>query len=119
MVGSAAFALGALPAYADRVGARLVGLTYFAGSIFFTSAGYLQYVQTINAPEEIGAGASRARIRLLAWQPQRIDWWATSVQTIGTLLFNVSTFNALQASFSLQQQSDSSGPRTCSDRSRS
>jgi hypothetical protein len=104
MVGSALFALGAFPAYADRVDVRIVSVTYFVGSLFFTAAGFLQYVQTINAGDEIGEAPSRGPTRFLAWQPDRIDWWSASVQSIGTLLFNISTFSALQASFSLQQQ---------------
>jgi hypothetical protein len=104
MAGSALFALGAFPAYADHVDARIVSVTYFVGSIFFTSAGYLQFVQTINAGDEIGGSSRRTPTRFLAWQPRRIDWWSASVQSVGTLLFNISTFSALQASFSLQQQ---------------
>ena len=34
----------------------------------------------------------------------RIDWWATTIQFIGTLLFNVSTFAALRAGLDVQQQ---------------
>ena len=85
---------------------RIVSVTYFVGSLFFTSAGYLQYVQTINAPDDLDAddtagegvpGCSRGN-------PRRIDWWSASVQSIGTLLFNISTFSALDAAFSHQQQ---------------
>jgi hypothetical protein len=103
MIGSALFALGAFPPYADATDAQVVGVTYFIGSLFFTSAGYLQFVQTINAPTELN-GASRGRTRLLAWQPGRIDWWAAGVQSIGTLLFNASTFHAMDAAFSVSQQ---------------
>jgi hypothetical protein len=104
MVGSALFALGAFPAYADHVDVRIVSVTYFVGSLFFTAAGYLQYVQTINAGDGIGGTPRPAPTRYLAWQPARLGWWSASVQSIGTLLFNISTFGALQASFSLQQQ---------------
>ena len=104
MAGSALFAVGAFPPYADHVDARVVSLTYFIGSIFFTSAGALQFVQTVDADDEIGDAPRQAPRRYVAWQPHRIDWWAASVQSIGTLLFNVSTFSALQASFSQQQQ---------------
>lgn len=106
IIGSFLFALGSLPAYADHVDAGVVGVTYFVGSLFFTSAGYLQYVQTINAPDELGSGASvlHHRARLLAFQPHRIDWWAASVQSLGTLFFNASTFNAMNTAFNQQQQ---------------
>ena len=103
MVGSLLFALGSFPLYSGHVDVRIDSLTYFVGSLFFTSAGYLQFVQTINAPDDLDVDAHR-RTRLFAWQPHRIDWWSASVQSIGTLLFNISTFSALDAAFSLQQQ---------------
>ena len=96
------FALGSFPPYANGTNPTVVGITYFVGSIFFTSAGYLQFVQTINTPEEAGEG--RHRTRLFAWQPHRIDWWSASVQSIGTLLFNRTTFNAMDAALSTSQQ---------------
>jgi YrhK-like protein len=104
MVGAFLFALGAFPPYADHVDARIVGVTYFVGSLFFTSAGYLQYVETINAAEGVRLSSAHGRRRLLAWQPGRIDWWSASVQSVGTVLFNISTFSALDATFSQQQQ---------------
>jgi hypothetical protein len=103
MVGSALFALGAFPPYADATGASAVGVTYFVGSLFFTSAGYLQYLQTINATPHATRERSGRR-RYLAWQPHRIDWWAASVQSVGTLLFNRSTFNAMNAALDTHQQ---------------
>jgi hypothetical protein len=103
--GSALFAIGALPWYADTIDPKIVGVTFFVGSIFFTVAGYLQYVETINAPPELDPGErSRRRTRLLAWQPRRIDWWAASVQSVGTVLFNISTLSAMNLQFALRQQ---------------
>ena len=102
MVGSSLFALGSFPPYANGTNPTVVGITYFAGSIFFTSAGYLQFVQTINTPRKPARVARR--MRLFAWQPHRIDWWSASVQSIGTLLFNRSTFNAMDAALSTTQQ---------------
>jgi hypothetical protein len=104
MFGSFLFALGSFPPYSDDVDVRIVSATFFVGSIFFTSAGYLQFVETINVRDELEPATSRPRIRLVAWQPQRIDWWAASVQSIGTVLFNISTFAAMDTAFSLQRQ---------------
>ena len=39
---------------------------------------------------------ARRAVRFLAWEPHRIDWWATAVQLVGTLFFNISTFAALR-----------------------
>jgi hypothetical protein len=38
MVGSACFALGALPGYVSAVGAKPDGVTFFVGSLLFTAA---------------------------------------------------------------------------------
>jgi hypothetical protein len=104
MVGSGAFGLGPVPAYADAVAPSTVGLTYFVGSLFFTAAAYLQFVQTVNARSELVPSSGARRIRLAGWQPGRIDWWAGSVQLLGTLLFNRSTFHALDTALGVHQQ---------------
>jgi predicted membrane protein len=102
MVGSFLFALGAIPAYADAVGGSVDAGTFFLGSIFFTAAGYLQFVQAINAPDATGIDAD-TRFRWFAYQPHRIDWWACTVQSAGTLFFNVSTFAATLSSLDPEQ----------------
>ena len=81
MVGSACFALGAVPAYLDLVGVEADGATFFVGSLFFTSAAALQLWLSSN----------------------RAERWAGGVQFVGTLLFNISTFAALNASLSADQ----------------
>ena len=57
MVGSACFVLGSVPAYARRGRRAWVdGITYFVGSIFFTSASYCQLVQA-QSPATTGVDA--------------------------------------------------------------
>jgi hypothetical protein len=73
IVGSTCFALGSFPPYAAGVGATGDGVTYFIGSLFFTSAATLQ----------------------LLGSEGRLVWWSSLVQLAGTLLFNRSTFQAL------------------------
>ena len=77
-VGSACFLVGPFPGYANLVGARADGLTFFVGSLFFTAGGALQ--------------TSLAR--------DRAAWWTAVIQSAGTLFFNVSTFHALDTAFS-------------------
>lgn len=48
-IGSALFGLGAVPSYATVAGAHLDALTYFTGSLFFTSAAFLQYREAVDA----------------------------------------------------------------------
>ena len=74
-------------------------MTFFIGSLFFTSAGFLQYRESVDA----GAGGPRRGWkRVLAYRPEQIDWWATAIQLAGTLFFNVSTGNALRMDLSSQ-----------------
>jgi hypothetical protein len=105
MVGSACFALGSFPPYYDRVSASADAWTYFVGSVFFTSASFLQYVQAANAPTDpLSSSWKGQRLRVLTWEPHRIDWWATVVQLAGTLWFNVTTFESTRALGSVSQE---------------
>jgi len=90
MVGSACFAIASLPGFAARAEATAVGVTYFAGSIFFTSAALLQHLQTVRA-------------RGVAGSLRRLETWATAVQLVGTVFFNVTTGAALNDTLDTQQ----------------
>ncbi|MGZ8579081.1 MAG: hypothetical protein ACXWWX_06070 [Actinomycetota bacterium] len=96
MIGSTCFALGAVPGYLDAVGTDADNITFFVGSIFFTSAGFLQYLEVANASRAPGRPV-RQRVRVFSWEPHRIDWVAATVQLFGTLCFNISTFSAMQS----------------------
>lgn len=102
-VGAICFALGSAPGYTIAVGGGIDGLTFFIGSIWFTTAAFLQYLETANTGRTLSEVDGRRRFHLLTWEPRRIDWWASSVQLAGTLFFNVSTFKAMQASLSAAQ----------------
>ncbi len=80
-----------------------IGVTFFVGSLFFTSAAYLQYSEAVNAERGVGPPRHGVHWRPASWEPRRIDWLATVVQLIGTLLFNVSTFTALNHDLSAHQ----------------
>ena len=94
IVASACFLVAPLPLFAEQVGASTVGVVYFVGSIFFTSAATLQWLETINTGP-VPPSSSEGSTRLLAWEPHRIDWWSSGVQLIGTIAFNATTFRAL------------------------
>src|SRR4051794_29596750 len=87
-IGSTCFAVGALPLYATAVGPVADGLTYFVGSLFFTTAAMLQVLLSagvIRADERPRASVQwRRRVRSVS----RPDWWAGVVQFVGTLMFN-------------------------------
>jgi hypothetical protein len=85
-VGSALFFVGVLPPYAAWAGTVGANLTFFAGSLFFTTAALIQLLLS-------GRSAPHARMN----RADRTDWWAAAIQFAGTLLFNVSTAAALIA----------------------
>jgi hypothetical protein len=74
-IGSLCFLIGPFPGYIHLVGAGADGVTFFVGSIFFTTAAALQWAATPRA--------------------ERADWWAGAIQFAGTLFFNLSTFDAM------------------------
>lgn len=97
MIGSWHFFFASALLLANNPDSFLIDLIYFTGSIFFTTAGYSTYYQSINAPEALdskGQTTVTKKKRYFGWQPQRIDFWATFPLFIGTLCFNVMTFMA-------------------------
>jgi hypothetical protein len=83
-IGSLCFFVGPFPGYAQLVGAEADAITFFVGSLFFTAGGAVQ--TWLAFPARRGAG--------------RADWWVATVQSAGTLFFNVTTFMALSTSLS-------------------
>ena len=69
-VGSLLFALGATPGYASAVGARGDTVTFFIGSLFFTSAAFLTYREAVDAAPPAQNPKHR---RFFVYQPRRID----------------------------------------------
>lgn len=90
-VGSICFALGSVPPLAQALRNDAAWL-FFAGSILFTSASYLQFNEASNAGPDI-EGLRRTH-RVVRLRAENIGWWAASIQLVGTVAFNVSTFAA-------------------------
>jgi hypothetical protein len=100
-IGSTCFFIGPFPGFVELVGSRVDGIVFFVGSIFFTTAAGLQFLESMNADEgPDGVGRRRFGVR---FQPHRIDWWSCATQFVGTLLFNRSTFHAMQAGLDTNQ----------------
>lgn len=68
---------------------------FFAGSVFFTGGAYLQFYEATNASPVVGK-ARRTR-RLFGANTSSLGWWMAVVQLIGTLWFNVNTYEAMQS----------------------
>jgi hypothetical protein len=88
-VGSACFLVGPFPGFVQLVGQGADGVVFFVGSVFFTLAAVLELRE--------------ATLRLGRWAADP-SWWSAAVQFAGTLLFNVSTYHAMQAGLSTEQQ---------------
>lgn len=105
-IGSTCFTVGPMPWWEQFVGPRWVGLTFFVGSIFFTSASALCFVEAAGAPDHIELDDAKRRtgpLQHLSWRPRSIDWWATIIQLVGTVWFNVMTFLAMYDHWSVRQ----------------
>ena len=104
MLGSALVLVPAL-ASAWALDTNAVNMIFFAGSIPFTVAAYLQLFQAANAGEFSAQGTQPPdRTLLFGWRPQQIGWLSCALQFAGTLLFNINTFDAMQQGLNWLQQ---------------
>ncbi|UFS59022.1 hypothetical protein [Subtercola endophyticus] len=104
-VGSLLFMLGAVPMYQEAVGDVAVNSTFFAGSLFFTAAGFIQLSMSGKRPPWHPQASPDANGHT-GTRPDTFDWWAAAVQFVGTLLFNVSTVSALIVSVNATSRLD-------------
>ncbi|MEM8680082.1 MAG: hypothetical protein AAGF97_12075 [Planctomycetota bacterium] len=100
--------LSLMPSLAESwsLSRQQVNAVFFAGSIPFTTAAYLQVYQAANAPL-VAAGAVQTPLPsqvLLGWRPREIGWLSCVLQFIGTILFNFNTFDAMLPSLTWVQQ---------------
>jgi hypothetical protein len=107
VLGSACFVLGSVPAYISAIGGFADGVTYFIGSIFFTTASFLQLVQ-VQTPSMTEVDEARQNtpepVRIWRWLPHDRSWLAAISQFPGTLFFNVSTLAGLARNASVEEK---------------
>lgn len=84
--GASCFLIGPFPGYASLVGEAADAITFFVGSVFFTSGGALQSSLAFTHRHARGAGGAA--------------WWAAAIQSVGTVFFNVSTYRAMHTALS-------------------
>jgi len=77
-IGSVCFLVGPFPGFIDLVGSAADGTVFFVGSIFFTTAAFLQFRHS--------EGSDRV---------------ATAIQLVGTVFFNINTFRGMQDSYDI------------------
>jgi hypothetical protein len=85
VAGSACFVVGPFPGYANLVGDTADAVTFFVGSVLFTAGGALQTAIAFPERHSQGGGA---------------QVWAATIQSAGTLFFNVTTYRALHTALS-------------------
>lgn len=96
IVGASCFALGSFPPYSANVSAKVVGITFFVGSVFFTLAGASQLLQLRRNYAAAGNGRAVRRWHV-AIEHGSLVWWAAAIQFIGMLFFNINTFHAMSS----------------------
>jgi hypothetical protein len=75
-IGSVCFFVGPFPGFVNLVGAAVDGAVFFVGSLFFTTAAFLQVLS-------------------VRYRTHPVDWWSTAIQLVGTVYFNINTYRAL------------------------
>jgi len=94
-IGATFFGLGSAPGYFKAVGNHTDAVTFFIGSMFFTTAAALQFLEAVNAREEEHKKGARQHFRFFVILPRDLAWWSCLVQLAGTIYFNISTFSAI------------------------
>ncbi len=99
MIGSACFAVASVPMLAAALPVDVIGATYFVGSLFFTTASALVAATTWR---DVAAGdPSRSAVRAVVGS---VDWWAAMIQLVGTLWFNIDTYDAMQQGLTTHEE---------------
>ncbi len=100
-IGSSHFLLAALAAtwpetipIALRDAGRL-GLIFFVGSLFFTSAAWLQWLESLNRDVADAHDENPKVWRWFGWHPRNLGCLACAIQLIGTIFFNFNTADGL------------------------
>jgi hypothetical protein len=75
-VGSVCFFVAPFPGFLNLVGAEADAAVFFVGSLFFTTAAFMQFRSTPHATHPV-------------------DWWSNAIQLVGTVYFNINTYRAL------------------------
>ena len=99
--GSTMFLVPALAALSSS--AAWIAVTFFCGSICFTSASLIQLITAAELPHRFRRKGERRPSRPRSWLPATVDWLGAAIQFPGTILFNVSTFAAMNVALSARQ----------------
>lgn len=110
MVGSFHFAVGGWaatwPEWTPAVlqSPVVLGWTFFIGSLFFTTAAYLQLLEAANGDVVHALSPKQPAWRWFGWKPHNLGWCASAIQLVGTVFFNFNTADAMPAGLDWEQQ---------------
>lgn len=102
-LGSTCFAVAAIASQWASVSRPAIGVTFFAGSVFFTGAAYLQFWEVVHVEGGPIHRRERHKLRPATWTQPRIDWITALIQLVGTLFFNLSCFAAMHKGLDARQ----------------
>lgn len=102
-VGSACFLVAALASQWASSPRDAIGITFFAGSICFTSAAYLQHWLAVSSAPPWRRGTDWSLLHPARWPVRHVDVLASLIQLAGTIFFNVNTFEAMKEGLSPMQ----------------
>lgn len=110
-IGASLFAVGCVlflaPSIAEawQISETQANGVFFLGSIPFTLAAYLQLFQAANAGPMANSAATGTSVRVwFGWRPGDAGWLSCALQFLGTLLFNLNTFDAMHPAVEWWQQ---------------
>ena len=104
-VAASVFFLMPALATARSLDATQINAIFFAGSFPFTIAAYLQLFQAANASDfSLQGGSGPRRVVWFGWRPHDIGWLSCALQFLGTLAFNLNTFDAMLPGLTWVQQ---------------
>ncbi len=97
-IGSSCFMVSALLANVSMPPEPFtLNLIFAIGAVFFTAAAWGQFLEAVNAPPSLelyDETPSPRPFRFFGFRPRMVGYWASLVQWIGTITFNVMTLNA-------------------------
>lgn len=93
MVGSLLFAVG-VPLSLSSLPLAVSQWVFFAGSVFFTTAGLLQFLTSREELEPVDSTGHESAWLAAVARPRTVDWTASAVQLLGTVAFNVTTLRS-------------------------
>ncbi len=102
-VGSSCFLVAALASQWASSPRDAIGITFFAGSICFTSAASLQHWLAVRNAPPWRPGTDWSLLRPARWPVRHVDVLASLIQLVGTVFFNVNTFEAMKDGLSPMQ----------------